>query len=185
MLQDFINCYLSTDDKPTYKQVSVKLSTKLNKPVSIEEVRDLYIKLNKDTDTLKEIQKIRTLRRSIENRSGKKYNFSDFKDFYQWYKNTDKFCCYCGVTETTLEKVWQNKWRTKRGRGRNLEVERVDSISNLYNSENCKLACYFCNNHKSDLITKEHYKKYFATQMKNYLEEISQIKNQNPQKDLL
>jgi hypothetical protein len=179
MKQEFLDCYLNTDKKPTYKQVSEELTTKLNKIISIEKIKELY---DEEIETLKDIQKLRLLHNSIEKRSGKNYNFQGFKDFYIWYQNTDKHCCYCGVAESTIENVWKNNWRTKRNRGRSLEVERVDSISNLYNSSNCKLACYFCNNHKSDLIAKEHYDKYFAIPMKNYLEEISQIKNPNPHK---
>lgn len=173
MNQRFINCYLNDGYAPTYKEVASALN------ISYKEVQTLYN--NKEHRAkLQSIQTVRKLHNSIKNRSDTKYDFQGFKDFYTWYEKIDKICCYCGITEQILEKIWQNNWRTKRRRGRKLEVERVNSSSNLYNSKNCKLACYFCNNHKSDLITKEHYDKHFATPMKNYLEEISKIVNPNP-----
>ena len=164
--QEFLNCYLDSDKKPTYTEVSRTLN------FSVSKVKDFYLQ---NSDLLDNIQTLRLLHNSIKNRSGDSYKFDGFKDFYSWYNKTPKICCYCGVSEETLENVWNNHWRTKRGRGRKLEVERVDSTLNLYNSTNCKLACYFCNNHKSDLITQEHYDKYFSKQMKAYLEEISKI----------
>ncbi|AKD04307.1 hypothetical protein PKOR_15935 [Pontibacter korlensis] len=59
---------------------------------------------------------------------------------------------------------------TKRGRGKSLELERKDAASNLYTAENCVLACYFCNNHKSDIISEEDHCQYFAPQIRVYLE---------------
>ncbi|MDP4266387.1 MAG: hypothetical protein Q8880_03010 [Bacteroidota bacterium] len=60
---------------------------------------------------------------------------------------------------------------TKRKRGPSLELERKNTDTNIYNEENCIMACYFCNNHKSDIISAEDHKKYFAESIKNYLED--------------
>lgn len=108
-----------------------------------------------------------------------KPEFSKFKElgkreFYNWYANQDKVCGYCGVEEFKLQKLFDKEngpLKTKRGRGRTLELERRDSISNEYSPENCLLACYVCNNHKSDLITEEDHLRYFAPAIKKYLDE--------------
>ena len=167
--ETFLDCYLLTDKKPTYQEVSTKLN------IEIDEVITLYNDPSNKKLFIK-IQQLRLLHNSIKKISGTNYDFKGFKDFYLWYENTNKYCCYCGVSERILQNIWENGWRTKRKRGKRLEVERINTSLNLYNSNNCKLACYFCNNHKSDLITEEHYNKYFAVSMKNYLEEISKIK---------
>ncbi|WP_165864990.1 agmatine deiminase family protein [Rufibacter latericius] len=61
---------------------------------------------------------------------------------------------------------------SKRKRGRSLELERIDSKTNLYTEENCALACYLCNNHKSDVITKDEHKAYFAKPIRRYVEDL-------------
>lgn len=45
-------------------------------------------------------------------------------------------------------------------RGRTLEIDRKNAVTNEYSTENCVLACYFCNNDKSDIFTHEEYKQY-------------------------
>lgn len=48
-----------------------------------------------------------------------------------------------------------------------------------YVPSNCKLACSLCNNTKSDLISKENYKKYFAKSMANFLNDLYENKIEN------
>lgn len=176
--QEFLDCYINSDKKPTYAEVAKRLNIN-----NTQVVKNLYKNNLKD---LEDIQKTRTLHNAIKKRSystdtsKNNYEFDGFKDFYNWYNETPKACCYCTVTEDVLEKVWENGWRTKRNRGRKLEVERVDSTNNKYSSKNCKLACYFCNNHKSDFITKEHYDTFFKKPMLTYLELLSNLENTNP-----
>lgn len=171
-LEKVLSCYITSNKKPTYIQVSNDTG------YSIQEIKNI-INLNKEV--FFEVQTIRSLNNSIKLRSGEKYEFEGFEDFYLWYKAENKACCYCGVTSETLKKVWENGWRTKRRRGRALEVERIDTSNdnNKYNKSNCKLACYFCNNHKSDVISQEHYDEFFAKPMREYLEKISKMKKNN------
>ena len=122
----------------------------------------------------KEIKRANQL---FNSRVGKE-EFSDFEKlgkraFYEWFSNQQKKCAYCGVEEHKLQKLFDDNkglLKTKRGRGKTLELERRDSESNKYSPENCILACYLCNNHKSDLITEDEHLKYFAPVIKKYLD---------------
>jgi hypothetical protein len=111
-----------------------------------------------------------------------KISFKVFEDFKEWYDNQDKKCHYCGLTEQeSQELVMTGKLKSKRfpengalKRGKNrgifLEIDRKDSNKN-YSKDNCVLACYFCNNDKSDLFDAEEYKKFFQDRA-NYLKKI-------------
>lgn len=86
--------------------------------------------------------------------------FGSKYEFYKWYVNEPKKCCYCGVDENSLREYFENNQDSKRfQRGRSLEIERIltDENNNNYSKDNCSLACYICNNAKSDLI---HYKDF-------------------------
>jgi folylpolyglutamate synthase/dihydropteroate synthase len=59
-------------------------------------------------------------------------------------------CEYCGVSNEQIKKLRENKLIfSKSGRGFSLEVDRKDP--NLeYTKYNCCMACYWCNNAKTD-----------------------------------
>lgn len=85
--------------------------------------------------------------------------------FIDWYLNHPKQCCYCGVHESELSKYFNGSGQAEkacnRKRGPWLEVERLYTYpenKNIYNAENCALACYICNNAKSDFISAEDFK---------------------------
>jgi 5-methylcytosine-specific restriction endonuclease McrA len=104
--------------------------------------------------------------------------FAYFKEkgkrfFFEWYDQQEKKCAYCGIEEWKLEKIFDFEsgiLKTKRGRGRKLELERKDAKTNQYTLDNCVLSCYLCNNHKSDLISEADHMKYFARPIREYLE---------------
>ena len=101
-------------------------------------------------------------------------NFLNKEDFYDWYKVQSRVCAYCGISEEKLTIIFdyeKGSLKTKRGRGKSLELDRVDSISNDYSRKNCALSCYLCNNHKSDLITKDEFIKYFGPSFLKYQED--------------
>jgi len=50
--------------------------------------------------------------------------------------------------------------RKRINRGNHLELERRDAKNNYYSPENCVLACYFCNNDKSDIFDENEYLEY-------------------------
>lgn len=110
--------------------------------------------------------------------NNKKLNpdFKEFLDqgfcaFYDWYILQKRECYYCGIPEEKIRRLFvEKKLETKRGRGQSLELERRDSKRNDYSPTNCVFACYFCNNHKSDIISEVDFKKYFASSIRNYLD---------------
>jgi hypothetical protein len=84
-----------------------------------------------------------------------KYNLKDYWDrgkFIDWYITKKKKCCYCGCTEDELTAFYKSDdSKRKRTRGQNLEIERKEDKE--YSDDNCDLACYWCNNAKSDVFT--------------------------------
>lgn len=77
-------------------------------------------------------------------------------NFYK-FLDTDK-CEYCGISITELEKLAITRHLHKKNeRGWKLEIDRKDS--NLeYTANNCVMACYWCNNAKTDEFTYEEFK---------------------------
>ena len=81
-----------------------------------------------------------------------------FVDFIQWYQNKHKLgekttCCYFGISEELCSQLIP--YHSTRGgkRAQHLEIERLDSGKNIYTNTNCSLACYVCNNAKSNIFT--------------------------------
>ena len=88
------------------------------------------------------------------------------QEFISWYNNNrKKGCYYCGLSENQSKELafklgskrFPDKEVKKKGsRGLNLEVDRKVPDGN-YSAENCVLACYFCNNDKSDVFNHNQY----------------------------
>lgn len=91
-------------------------------------------------------------------------------DFIHWYKEKEKKCCYCGIEEKYLIEYFNNNNNIQyyrndkdkaRQRGKFLEIERIktsDKSVNQYFPENTELACYICNNAKSDFLSAKNFK---------------------------
>jgi hypothetical protein len=91
-----------------------------------------------------------------------------------YIKPDDCVCYYCGVNEKILNKLYHDQkytCKTKRNRGAWFELDRKDSSkeNNIYSKENMVLCCYFCNNHKSDVISVEHMRHFFGEAMFSFL----------------
>jgi len=92
----------------------------------------------------------------------------NFKDFRKWYEDKEKICCYCGVKEEYLQEYFNDKNpqyfidkdNKARQRGKYLEIERLQTVGekNKYTPENTELACYVCNNAKSDFLSPKSFK---------------------------
>lgn len=130
------------------------------------------------------------IRRSnqIFNNKKNKEEFAEFlklgkRGFFEWYRKQPRYCHYCGIEEEKLRQIFNEDTgvlHSKRNRGRSLELERIDSDLNEYSESNCVFACYLCNNHKSDIISEDDHKKYFAKKIREYLEnKYSELKNKN------
>ena len=98
----------------------------------------------------------------------------------QWIENnfninqTDCVCYYCGINEQILSELYNDQkytCKTKRNRGAWFELDRKDSRTekNVYTKDNIVLCCYFCNNHKSDVISLEHMRHFFGESMFSFL----------------
>ena len=89
---------------------------------------------------------------------------SNPQSFYEWYEKQEssqnKSCIYCGLSGNTTER-YKKIFREGR-RGVHLEVDRKISKAK-YSPENCVLACYPCNNAKSDVFTYEEFLKIGRT----------------------
>lgn len=108
----------------------------------------------------------------------RKIGFGTFEKFYDWHQKQNDTCYYCHTTYDTLNKLFlDNKIKSTKFNA-TLHIEQLDPKQG-YNEQNCKLACSLCNNAKSDLISKENYKKYFAEAMKNFLSDLSSSKIEN------
>ena len=130
--------------------------------------RKKYTELTKklDLERADEIRKIRRIRSLYHNKKKKNFDFPNFNSFYKWHeqqwKEQEGKCYYCHTDEHVIATLLEKKYshRKRLNRGRYLEVERKDATSNKYNSQNCVLACYFCNNDKSDIFNEGEYRAY-------------------------
>lgn len=82
--------------------------------------------------------------------------------FFQWWENTPKVCYYCSLPENALEELHNqpghiNKRYPKRGKS--LEIDRKRADLPYTAIENLVLACYWCNNAKTDTFTEREFLK--------------------------
>ena len=130
----------------------------------------------------RDLQLHESIQKSNQTFNNKKNNpdFSYFekqgkRKFFEWYDKQLRVCGYCGIEEEKLRELFDGDnpfLETKRRRGKSLELERKDTEEgkNVYDENNCILACYICNNHKSDLISVKDHMEFFAKNIRQYLE---------------
>ena len=112
--------------------------------------------INQHQEKINKIRSLATYERQI--------GFKKREIFLKWYLTSEKQCCYCGVKEEDLNKYFNKdnlQYKTARQRGTSLEIERIITApkeKNIYSEENCALACYICNNAKSDFISPQDFK---------------------------
>lgn len=107
-------------------------------------------------DFKKEITRIRRLSKYKE----KKVEYTRFGDknlFFKWYLDRwepdgSATCAYCGITEKECRETLEKQTKRAVTRSQHLEVEKKDA-DDVYRAQNCVLACYVCNNAKSDFIS--------------------------------
>ena len=118
------------------------------------------------------------------------------KDFREWYRGKEKKCCYCGIKEEELKKYFNEKNSQyyiseddkARQRGKYLEIERIETAPksrNKYIPDNTDLACYVCNNAKSDFISPTDFKLIARGINKFWKEQVRvNIENFNDESDI-
>ena len=80
--------------------------------------------------------------------------------FFDWYENEPKSCFYCDLEQSWLEELhYQSGHINKRypKRGKSLEIDRKDSDKPYSDIQNLVLACYWCNNAKTDTFSAEEF----------------------------
>ena len=119
---------------------------------------DEYEKIREEND------EIILLVKKYYNTEERKEGFGSIENFYKWYIGQEKKCCYCGIEEKKLKEYFKDEnlqYKNARQRGKILEIERIVTATkehNVYSEENCRLACYICNNAKSDFISAKNFK---------------------------
>lgn len=89
----------------------------------------------------------------VENRFPEIYPPSKFQELIASEK-----CEYCGIRKPEIEELSNNEMLFKKNlRGWTLEIDRKNS-NREYSPDNCIMACYWCNNAKTDEFTHEEFK---------------------------
>lgn len=103
--------------------------------------------------------------------------FSDPEQLTTWYDDQKESCHYCKITQAQLHKIVEKRngnltlnQKTKRSKG-TLEIEKLDP-SQGYSFDNAVLACPFCNNAKSNLISDTDWRKFFVPAIQDYFKEL-------------
>ena len=99
--------------------------------------------------------------------------FINSSELLKWYNDQKGSCNYCAITQEELLKIVKNRDgnltlnnKTKRSKG-TLEIEKLNS-SEGYTFKNSVLACPFCNNAKSNLISEKDWREFFKPAMQQY-----------------
>jgi hypothetical protein len=104
-------------------------------------------------------------------RRKEKMGFATYETFESWYNKQPKQCHYCHIEEFVVQEIVMRGLLTSarfpkiglkargRNRGKWLEVDRKKPLGK-YSASNCVLACYFCNNDKSDVFNETQYQEF-------------------------
>ena len=123
-----------------------------------------WVKIWYKSDRFKEIQKIKTfLTKKLKQMSGAEIKFDNQKLYhlFKWWDSTPKVCYYCSIPENILEDLHnQPNHINKRypQRGKSLEIDRKHADLPYSDIHNLVLACYWCNNAKTDTFTEKEFK---------------------------
>lgn len=81
---------------------------------------------------------------------------------YNWWTNAEPVCHYCGLPEAMLDQLHEQEGHINKRwpkRGMSLELDRMQSDLPYTDIDNLTLACYWCNNAKTDTFTYEEFRK--------------------------
>ena len=118
---------------------------------------------NEYLDEIKRIQNLcRYKTKDGQQKEIYKIRFGHKENFLKWYfdhwsADGSAKCYYCGVTERECRETLGKLTERATTRSQHLEIERLEPKGN-YDSKNCVLACYVCNNAKSDFMSEEEFK---------------------------
>lgn len=165
---------------------------KIFNKVSIRQIRRDYpnfIQLIKNWYKSERYSEIQYLKNFLSNKLKQQSNDAETEfditkeqlyDLFQWYVRTPKICEYCGLPENKLEELHNipkhiNKRYPKRGS--TLEIDRMESELSYTIINNLVLACYWCNNAKTDTFTSAEFSKIGIVIKEIWKERFKQNKN--------
>lgn len=79
---------------------------------------------------------------------------------FKWWETTPKICYYCSLPENALEELHNQAGHINKRfpqRGKSLEIDRKQADLPYSNIQNLALACYWCNNAKTDTFTEQEF----------------------------
>lgn len=80
--------------------------------------------------------------------------------YFIWWETSPKICYYCSLPESILEELHNQHGHINKRfpqRGKSLEIDRKQSELPYSNIQNLVLACYWCNNAKTDTFTEQEF----------------------------
>ncbi len=84
--------------------------------------------------------------------------------------DTQRKCAYCEISDQEISDMRERGTiKTKRGRGYSMEIDRINS-NEEYKRENLLLACYWCNNAKTDEYTEDEFRDIIGKAIKKVWE---------------
>jgi 5-methylcytosine-specific restriction endonuclease McrA len=131
-----------------FKQQFPDLANSIQLWYKSERYHDIQEKKSKLTTKLKEMTK------DGELSNEKLYNL------FQWFDATPAVCYYCSLPENALKELHNQLGHLNKRfpqRGKSLEIDRKQADLPYSNIENLVLACYWCNNAKTDTFTEEEF----------------------------
>jgi hypothetical protein len=108
----------------------------------------------------------------------KHQGFANWRDMADWMVaklKEQKCCCYfCDTSIHDINKLIDKGLVAKRKTGNSFRgpVLEIDKNDELYTKELCVLACHYCNNDKSNLMSADDYKKHFGPNRKKYFDQL-------------
>lgn len=81
---------------------------------------------------------------------------------FQWWENEPKICYYCSLPQNALDELHKQTGHVNKRypkRGKSLEIDRRQSDLPYSEINNLVLACYWCNNAKTDTFSEKEFLK--------------------------
>ncbi len=125
-----------------------------------------------------ELKPERTVIAGIRMLWARKQREMTFPVFYDWYIAQKRSCGYCGITEAEIASLLAaGLLTTKRlaTRGRRLELDRRRPDAAYDDLNNLTLACYWCNNAKTDTFTAEEFAEVGQVFAKIWQQRLAQL----------